>query len=108
MRCLLAPTKPRKSFDKFDPHTEYLIQLNVVKGLEKELGDRSPVLKLVREGRRVQHFRRWEDTLQLPVHLFRMDSLMELINDLVKIYPTKLSLKIVNLARRNSSSSLTS
>jgi hypothetical protein len=41
---LLAPAKPCKGLDEVDPHAEYLIQLNVVEGLEEELGDRGPLL----------------------------------------------------------------
>jgi hypothetical protein len=44
VRRLLVLAKLHEGLDELDPNAEDLIQLNVVEGLEEELGDRSPLL----------------------------------------------------------------
>ena len=68
--------------------------------MEKELGNRGPLLKHVLNGRWIKYVRRGEDAPHLLVHLLYVDSLIELDDNLIILCLGQFTPKTIELKLR--------
>ncbi len=80
----MAVAELRQSMDKLDSYAKNLILMKLIKLFKEELGDRGPLLELILDDRRCEHFVIGKDAPHLAIYFIDVNGFVEVVDCIVE------------------------